>query len=822
MSRTKKLIIISLVIGLVIGGIWFYEEENSSLSNNRHPAKNAPLIGKDIKNDIPKSHLDNKMAPADIITPINPNVVVTPQTIALPVKIMTKKPDPALLGNVSSFNFNDLYLSLQDPKIDNDLNILDLNINKFIKDYKGKVGKLKAIELLNAIKRFEVLQETQYRISEMSSLSRDLNVTNIEASKAYARMEQKNADFNTKTTFFMLEIIKIPDLKLKTAYKDKTAQGLLKYKPFLDNVRKFAKYTLSEDLEKMSIQKNITANEAWATLYSNILSTISFNIDGEAYNLSQAFPLITSPDHNIRKNVTEEIGKALKKNAITVTASLNSIIKDKKLEDKMRGFSNPISQRNLQNGVEDAVVNNLITTVKSNYPKTIQRYYKIKAKMLGLPKLHYSDRLAPMPFDATNANTINWDQAKNTVVDAYRQFSPIMSTIAEKFFSNGWIDGRLLDHKVGGAYCDPGVPSNHPYILLNYNGRNEDVLSIAHEVGHGIHSILSYPNGMLMFSPGLTVAEIASLFGENLTFDSLIKKAITNKEKAVLLAHKIESAITTVITAVAVADFENQLHMAANKSGDLSTEDINAIWTSSLKEAYGDTVEMGEFDAYRWMSIGHIFRSPFYYYAYPFSQLMVNSLYNVYNKNIVANFQDKMITLLSSGNTKKYNDLLTPFGLDANNTSFWQDGMDVIIKMIDDFENLINHDPEIQALMLNVLSNINHNNIAISVEETKNNQSNMINPSNTANLNINIPSANSQIPSSQEKNLAPPLMAAVVATGVNPPINPNPSSSTIYPPRTPNLSGNYATASNNTTINNPISAIHPGVNPDPVIVKLPK
>ncbi len=681
----KKLFLLILIIFIAIGGLWVFEGSNGSMHN---------IIGVSTP-EMPKIGEKNIKIEQKTTDLVDSTVVPVIQ----PSKNMTKKIDPALLGNVPSFNLKDLYSSISDPKIDSDLLQVESIIDKFIKDYKGNVGKLKASELLDAIKKYEAIVEAKNKLMEMSILSKDLDVTNVEANKLYSKVEQKDADFNAKMAFFDIEIMQISDAQLKKIYDDKKTKDLLKYKPFLDDIRKFKKYTLSEEMEKLSIQKSLTASEAWKELHNNIVSTIIFKINEDNYTVSQASSLVYDSDPVIRKAVSDEVGKAFKNNAMTLTMSINSIIKDKKTDDKIRGYATPISQRNLSNGVDDVAVSSLVSTVKANYVQTAQKYYKLKAKLLGLQKLKYSDRLAPMPFAENNDKVINWDDAKNIVIESYSKFSPKMSDIASKFFTNGWIDARLLPSKTGGAYCDTGVPSNHPYILLNYNGKNRDVMTIAHEVGHGIHSMLSYQNGVLMFSPGLTMAETASMFGERLTFNSLLTKTQNNKDKAVLLANKIEGNIGGIINAVAIADFENKIH-AASKNGDLSTEDINKIWTDCLTEMYGDTVEIGEFDSYKWAGIPHIFRTPFYYYAYAFSQLTVDSLYDVYDKKLVPDFENKMVEMLSSGSTKKYRELLSPFKLDPLKSDFWQNGINITIKMIDEFEQLLNNDPELKSFLI--------------------------------------------------------------------------------------------------------------------------
>ncbi len=682
----KKVFLLLVVIILAIVGLWLYEGKDGSLHS---------MIGK-ASPDMPLMN-SKKMSKDDdsvkLTVPASQDKQVSVPIIQKP---MSKKIDPALLGNVPSFNFSSLYNSVSDSKITSDLKQIDDSVNQFIKDYKGKVAKLTALGLFNAIKKYETIMESKYKISEIAFLSRNLDVTDSVANKFNSQIEQKEADFDSKLKFFELEINKMTDLQLNNLYKDKKAPNLITYKPFLSDVRKFAKYTLSSEMEELSIKKSITSNDAWADLYSNILSTIILKVNDESYTISQASSLFFDSEPLIRKTVSDEVGKNFKNNAMALTLSINSIMKDKRVEDSIRGYANPISSRNLSNSVDDVAVNSLMTTVKNNYSQTIQKYYKIKAKLLGIPKLAYSDRLAPMPFSSNNDKVITFSDAQNIVIDSYKAFSPQMADVASKFFSNGWIDARLLPNKIGGAFCDLGVPSNHPFILLNYNGKNRDVMTLAHEIGHGIHSILSYPNGMLMFAPGLTVAETASLFGEKLTFNNLLSKTQNNKEKATLMATKIEENLNAIVNAIAIADFENKIH-AASKDGDLSVDDINKIWLNTLTEMYGDTVSFGEYDAYRWAGISHIFKTPFYYYAYSFSQLVVDSLYDVYDKKLIPDFEKQIIAMLSSGSTKNYKELLAPFKLDPLKSDFWQNGINITIKMIDDFDTLINNDSDIQS-----------------------------------------------------------------------------------------------------------------------------
>ncbi len=586
------------------------------------------------------------------------------------------------LGNMPSWNLTDLYSSANDENINLDLKKLKDMVNNFQK-YKGKVKNMNGKQLYDAIIDYENIEELMAKLGSYSYLKYSENVGLDENVKLYQRISEELTNLSSDLVFFTLEINKIPEKRLQNMYKE--SKSLAVYKQVVEDSRAFKDHQLNEDLEKLLLEKSISGRTAWSRLFDETVDNMEFEYNGKKYNQSQMLEMMSGKDEKVRRETSKIFGETLGKNGKLFAFITNTLAKDKEINDRWRKFETPISSRNLSNLIEDDVVESLRETVKNNYKNTAHRYYKWKAKQLGKEKLHYSDRNAPLSFDDDKVYT--YDEAKEIVYDAYNNFSPEMAQIAQQFFDNNWIDVPTRQGKMGGGYMMPTTPKVHPYILLNYVGKTRDVMTLAHELGHGIHQTLADKNGYLMSQTPLTLAETASVFGEQLTFRKLLNQETDVQKRKAILANKIEDMINTVVRQIAFLEFETRVH-EERKNGEISLDRLNEIWLEVQKESLGeDNFIFDEEYKYYWMYIPHFIHSPFYVYSYAFGDCLVNSLYGIYQQN-PDGFQEKYITLLSAGSTKRYDELLKPFGLNPKNPNFWQQGLNVLSGLIDELEQL--------------------------------------------------------------------------------------------------------------------------------------
>ncbi|NBT85900.1 MAG: M3 family oligoendopeptidase [Alphaproteobacteria bacterium] len=590
------------------------------------------------------------------------------------------------LKDLPEWNLNDLYTSSKDPKIESDLKSSTQQAEAFSKKYSGffKKDTWTGEDLFEAISFYEKVSETLGRVASFAGLSYYQNLKNEENQRFYQEVQEKLTAIGSYFIFFTLEINTIPDEALEEAIQ--SSQALKHYEPWLRQVRTFRAHQLSEDLERLLMEKSLTSNRAWNRLFDQTLANMKFIVDGESLTLSEVVELISSKDGKIRRQAATALSDGLSQHSSLLTMVTNVLAKDKEIEDTWRKYPDPASERHLANQVEPEVVDALVSAVKSSYPRLSHRYYQLKAKLLGQPILQYWDRNAPLP--EVDDKKISWIQARKTVLDAYASFSPKMAEIGKQFFDKNWIDVPVRDGKTSGAFSHSTVPSVHPYILLNYQGRPRDVTTLAHELGHGIHQVLSAKQGYFLADTPLTIAETASVFGEMLTFRSLLKQENDPLRKRQLLASKVEDMLNTVVRQIAFYEFERQVH-TKRRQGELSAEDLGDIWMQTQTEALGAAVYVDPLTRPYWGYISHFIHSPFYVYAYAFGDCLVNSLYAVYEQQ-PDGFADKYLELLSSGGSKLHAELLAPFGLDAKHPDFWQKGLDMIAKLIDELETLVN------------------------------------------------------------------------------------------------------------------------------------
>ena len=594
-----------------------------------------------------------------------------------------KQSNQKVLNNtLPVWNLGDLYSSINSRKILKDLNLIEKLSKSFSKKYEGKVIKLSAIKLLKAIEEIEKIDEIMDKILSYAHLLVSENIENEKNKIFFQQMQEKITKFSSMLIFFTLELNQISDKKIKIFFKEKK---LIKYKNWIINRRSFKPYQLDKKLEKLLQDKSLTSSSAWIRLFDDTIAALRFPFKNKLLSSAEILNFLSDNKSSTRKAAAKSVGKTLGKNINLFATITNTLAKDKSINDEWRKLPNPVSARNLSNVVEDKVVDALSNTVSDSYKKLSHRYYAIKAKWFGLKKLKYWDRNAPLPFQSKKQYT--WDSAREIVTKAYTDFNPSIGKIVEIFFEKSWIHAPVMTGKSPGAFSASTVPSVHPYILLNFQGKSRDVATLAHELGHGVHQYLSAnKQGHFNSSTPLTLAETASVFGEMLTFKSLLKNEKNLKEKKALLANKVEDMLNTVVRQIAFYQFEKEVHLQRKKS-ELSTEEICSIWIQVQKESLGPSIEFEEEYKYYWSYIPHFIHSPFYVYAYAFGDCLVNSLYGVYEEGL-SNFDKKYITLLESGGSKDYKNLLRPFHLNPSNSDFWKKGIKVIENFIDDLEKI--------------------------------------------------------------------------------------------------------------------------------------
>lgn len=586
------------------------------------------------------------------------------------------------MKNNMKWDLSDLYSGIDDENIKKDLDTYKRLNLELEKEYKGKLSEISSENLYNAIKKYEEMTVLAHQIGGFAFLNMCTQMENSSATGFYQNTIEALTNNGTPSIFFTLEINQISDVDLEKHLKD---EKIAKFSPWFERTRLYKKYELSQEVETIFAQKSITSGSAWSRFYDEHCSGLKYIVDGKEYNDAQISGLTQSKDRETRLKAGEQINRINKENSATFTFIYNMIIKDQEISDEKRGFKNPISSRNLANNVEGEVVDCLVSSVKENYKNISHRFYKLKAKWLGLEKISYWDRNAPLAFE--DNSKYSWEEAVKIVLDSYQNFSPKLHSLATDFFEKSWIDIEPKQGKRGGAFAHPVSSAAHPYLFLNFEGKMRDILTLSHELGHGCHMRLSTKQGELNDDTPLTLAEVASVFAESLTFRKLIDEITDDKARLCLIANKVNDMINTAIRQIAFHSFEEKAH-AMRRKGELSSDDLVQIWREEMKQSLGETVEVDENCEHIWSQISHFFGSPFYVYAYSFADCVVNSLYSVYSQGNVENFEDKYLTLLSETGVKKYDELLKPFGLDAKNQNFWNQGLAVISSYIDELEKL--------------------------------------------------------------------------------------------------------------------------------------
>lgn len=581
-----------------------------------------------------------------------------------------------------AWDLSDLYKGINDPKIKSDLaQYKQLNLG-LAEKYKGKMAELPAADFYEAVKTYEAASVAASKLGIFAYLNMITQMSNKEAMAFYQDTNEAMTEYGKPAIFFTLEINALPEDKFQALLQD---SRVAYYAPWLKRVRMFKPYELSEDIEALLADKALTSSAAWVRLYDETASKLKYVVDGKEYNDAEISKLLQDKDPLVREKAGKELNRVNKENGELFTFIYNMIVKDGAIEDEKRGFKSPIASRNLSNRVEDEVVDTLAETVKSKYKDIAERFYKLKAKWLGKEKIQYWDRNAPLPF--SDDNMYSWQESVDLVLKAYGEFSPKLQEVAKDFFTHNWIDVPPRQGKRSGAFAMPLPSDLHPYLLLNFVGKQNDVLTLAHELGHGCHMQLSIKEGDLNDDTPLTLAEVASVFAEMLTFQSILRSLKDDKAKLCLIAAKVNDMINTSLRQIAFHFFEKKIH-AERKKGELSQERISEIWLEVMRESLGQYVIVDDDSKYIWPIVSHFYHSPFYVYAYSFADCLVNSLYQVYREGTVSDFPDKYLQMLSQTGVKKYDELLQPFGLDAHDPHFWLKGLSLIEEYIGELEAL--------------------------------------------------------------------------------------------------------------------------------------
>jgi oligoendopeptidase F len=584
------------------------------------------------------------------------------------------------LGDLPEWDLTDLYAAEDAPELQADLDWLEVACAEFAADYEGKLESLDAAGLLKAVHRYEKIDLKAGRVMSYAGLRYYQQTTDPDRAKFMSDCQDKITRYTTPLVFYSLEINRLPDGHLDKLFEDNAE--LARYKPIFDRLRAMRPHQLSDELEHFLHDTSVVGASAWNKLFDETIAGLTFDVNGQELGIEGTLNFFTDTDRAKREAAARELARVFGKNLALFSRVHNTLAKEKEIEDRWRKMPSPQHGRHLANHVEPEVVEALRDAVVNAYPRLSHRYYELKRKWLGLDRLQVWDRNAPLPME--EKREIGWDQAKDTVLTAYSGFDPKMAELAQPFFTDGWIDAGVKPGKAPGAFAHPTVADCHPYVMLNYLGKPRDVMTLAHELGHGVHQRLAAKQGELLASTPLTLAETASVFGEMLTFRKLLAEAPDQDAKKVLLAGKVEDMINTVVRQIAFYDFECKLH-AARREGELTPDDINALWMSVQAESLGPAFDyMDGYETF-WAYIPHFVHSPFYVYAYAFGDGLVNALYAVYEQG-EPGFQEKYFEMLEAGGSKHHSELLKPFGLDAADPAFWDKGLSMIEGFIDELE----------------------------------------------------------------------------------------------------------------------------------------
>jgi len=592
----------------------------------------------------------------------------------------SKEMDKSGAENIE-WDLTDLYPSISSEELQSDKKKVLKLAEEFKTDYRGKIEHLNAELFAEALQKYEGIIEILGKIGSFAHLIWSTNTESTEYGKLLQEANELGSEVSQKLVFFDVEWLKLSDEKADELIRH---ENLNPWKHYLRTSRRYKEHTLTEEAEKVMSAKSVTGRAAWNRFFDETLGAARFELDGETLTEQEVLSKLHSPDRDLRKRAHQSLTTTFKKHSRTLTFVFNTILADKSTNDKLRNYSHWLESRNLSNQIDDASVDALVKAVENKYG-IVQRYYKLKTKLLGLDKMFDYDRYAPL-LNSTKA--ISWEESKEMVLSAYGDFNPEMKSIASKFFEENWIDAAVKPGKRGGAYSAGTVTTVHPYVFMNFEGRLRDVQTLAHELGHGVHQYLSRKQGELQSSTPLTTAETASVFGEMLVFNRMMENLSDPKEKLALLISKIDDAIATIFRQVSMNRFENEIHHARRDGGELSTDDFSGYWHKTQHKLYGDSVELTDEYKLWWCYIPHFLHTPGYVYAYAFGELLVLALYDLYKKSDQKEFSEKYIELLEAGGSDWPHKIVAKMGVDITDASFWENGLQLFEEMISDAEKL--------------------------------------------------------------------------------------------------------------------------------------
>ncbi|HEY3379640.1 MAG TPA: M3 family oligoendopeptidase [Armatimonadota bacterium] len=583
-----------------------------------------------------------------------------------------------------TWNLADLYAGVDDPKLEQDLTTLEERAQAFAAQYRGTVGVLSPADFAAALTGYEQLLHDAQFSGAFAELLFSADSLAPAHGALMQRVQERSVAIQQHLIFFELELIEIPDERFAHLLTDPTVAG---YQHYLEHERAARPHRLSEPEERILMEKSTTGSEAFSRLFDEIIAaaTFSMTVNGETTTMTESEILtkLYSPDRALRRAAAEGISAGLQERTRLFTFITNTLAYDKAVNDRLTHFDGAEGARHLADEVDTATVHTMLDTCVAHFD-TVARYYTLKREILGLDTLYHYDRYAPIQLDEA---PISWDEAKDTVLNAYTQFTPDMGRMAARFFDERWIDAEVRPGKRGGAFCAGIAPDWHPYVLTNFLGKKRDVMTLAHELGHGVHDLLASGQHFLQYHPSLAAAETASVFGEMLTFNALLAETSTPSEQLALLTGKIEDIFATVFRQTAMYRFEQGLHAARRERGELPTEAINDIWQRSVQEMFGESVTMGEGHEVWWMYIPHFIHTPFYVYAYAFGQLLVMALYARYQQEGDA-FVPHYLDVLRAGGSQRPADIMAAAGIDISQRSFWEGGLKMIDELVTQAEQV--------------------------------------------------------------------------------------------------------------------------------------
>jgi oligoendopeptidase F len=609
--------------------------------------------------------------------------ILSDRAVRQPAASSAAAPD---LGSLPEWRLDDLYSGMDSPAFAADVRRAAEEAKAFAETYRGKLEMIAkdtaaGAKLGVAVRAYEAIQDLVGRIMSYAGLVYAGDTSDPERAKFYGDAQEKVTALAGDLLFFELELNRLDDKLIDAAMADPLAGH---YRPWLEDIRKERPHQLGDEIEQLFLEKSVSGAAAWNRLFDDTIASLRFKFEDSELTLEPLLAKMQDPDEGKREAAAHSLSLTLGANLRTFALISNTLAKDKEISDRWRKFADIADSRHLANRVEREVVEAMVSAVTAAFPRLSHRYYKLKAHWFGKEQLDHWDRNAPLPNAPERVFT--WNAARDTVLDAYRGFSPAMSDIARRFFDEGWIDAPVRPGKSPGAFAHPTTPSAHPYVLVNYLGKPRDVMTLAHELGHGVHQVLAGPNGALMAPTPLTLAETASVFGEMLTFRSLLASTTDVATRKSLLASKVEDMLNTVVRQIAFYNFERKLHLE-RKKGELTAESISGLWMSVQAESLGPAIKLGAGYETYWAYIGHFIHSPFYVYAYAFGDCLVNSLYGVYEGSREG-FAERYLGMLAAGGTKHHSELLAPFGLNARDPAFWQIGLSLIERMIGELEGM--------------------------------------------------------------------------------------------------------------------------------------